>query len=119
MNTRQVGRIGERIAVNYLKKRGYRIIATNWTCNFGEIDIVAEKQNLVFVEVKSAYSGLCSPDELFTYQKKAKLTRTIKKYLSILVVEGKSCPEWQVDLICITKSNGKFFLKHYDNVIQF
>ena len=117
MNTRQVGKIGERIAVNYLKKRGYRIIATNWTCYSGEIDIVAEKQNLVFVEVKSAYSGLCSPDELFTYQKKLKLTRTIKKYLNVLIAEGENCPEWQVDLICITKNGPRFSLKHYDNVL--
>ena len=109
--------IGERIAVNYLKQRGYRIIATNWTCYAGEIDIVAQQSRLVFVEVKSAYGGLCSPDELFTYQKKQKLIRTIKKYLSVLIAKGQQCPEWQLDLICITKSNGRYSLKHYDNVI--
>lgn len=116
MNTRQVGKVGERIAVNFLKSRGYRILETNWTCYAGEIDIVAQKGRLVFIEVKSAYSGLCSPEELFGYHKKLKLVRTVRKYLSDVVAKGKECPEWQIDLICISKNDSKYVLKHYENV---
>lgn len=53
MNRRAFGRKGELIAMNYLARRGYRILATNYYCRFGELDIVAQKgETLVFVEVK-------------------------------------------------------------------
>ena len=46
--------IGEDIAVNYLKKKGYKIIERNFRKGYGEIDIIALKKNvLVFVEVKT------------------------------------------------------------------
>ncbi len=54
MNTRTKGNLGENIAVKYLKKQKYKIIARNYTCQFGEIDIIAQHQGYcVFVEVKS------------------------------------------------------------------
>lgn len=53
MNTRRVGALGEDIAVKYLVKHGFKILARNFTCHFGEVDIVAmEKDTVVFVEVK-------------------------------------------------------------------
>ena len=46
------GKSGEKIAMNFLKKKGYRILETNFRCREGEIDIVAEQKDyLVFVEV--------------------------------------------------------------------
>ena len=117
VNTRQIGKVGERIAVNFLKSRGYKILHTNWTCYAGEIDIVAYKGRLTFVEVKSAYSGLCSPCEMFNYRKRKNLSRSIKNYLVKEISSKKDFPEWQVDLICISKLNGIFMLDHYKNVM--
>ena len=42
MSSRQIGEKGEEIAAKYLIKRGYKIIQTNWTCQIGEVDIVAQ-----------------------------------------------------------------------------
>lgn len=54
MNTRTKGNIGEELAVKHLKKKGYKIIERNFSCQFGEIDIIAKHDNFyVFVEVKS------------------------------------------------------------------
>lgn len=58
MNTRTKGNIGEELAVKHLKKNGYKIIERNFTCHFGEIDIVAKHQNYyIFIEVKSRKSA--------------------------------------------------------------
>ncbi len=54
MSSRQIGEKGEEIAAKYLIKRGYKIIQTNWTCQVGEVDIVAQDgNNVVLVEVKT------------------------------------------------------------------
>ena len=77
MGKQQVGRLGEEAAVAYLRERGYRIIATNYRCPLGEIDMIAKQgETLVFVEVKSRTGksyGL--PQESITRQKQEKLTR--------------------------------------------
>jgi putative endonuclease len=50
----ELGRLGEKIAAIYLHKYGFTIIDTNYRIRGGEIDIIAQFQNLVvFVEVKS------------------------------------------------------------------
>lgn len=54
MSSRQIGEKGEEIAAKYLIKRGYKVIQTNWTCQIGEVDIVAQDgDNVVLVEVKT------------------------------------------------------------------
>ncbi|WP_296706551.1 MULTISPECIES: YraN family protein [unclassified Treponema] len=55
---RSVGNDGENRAVLFLESRGYKIIARNWRTRFGEIDIIAQKSDLlVFAEVKTLPSG--------------------------------------------------------------
>jgi putative endonuclease len=53
------GRVGERLAAQALRERGYRILEQNFRCRYGEIDLVAEDaQDLVFVEVKTRRGDL-------------------------------------------------------------
>lgn len=55
---KETGDVGEQYAVDYLKKRKYKIIARNFRTRFGEIDIIAEKRNCIaFVEVKTRHSN--------------------------------------------------------------
>ena len=65
------GSIGERIATEYLQKKGYHIIECNAYSRWGEIDIVAEKQNIIiFIEVKTRKSlKQGKPYEAVSYQK--------------------------------------------------
>ena len=52
-NKKLLGRRGEHAAAEYLKKKHYRIVGLNYSCRFGEIDVIAEdRKNIVFVEVK-------------------------------------------------------------------
>lgn len=49
-----IGYIGEKCAIKFLIKNKYKIINTNYSCKYGEIDIVCEKDDcIVFVEVKT------------------------------------------------------------------
>lgn len=51
---KQFGTLGEKAAVKFLKKNGYKILETNFYTRFGELDIICKKQNLlVIVEVKT------------------------------------------------------------------
>ena len=116
MNKRCVGKVAERIAVTYLKSRGYKILTTNWTCLGGELDIVAYKRKLTFIEVKSAESGFCSPCDLFNYKKKCHLSRTINSYLVKNYEYSVKIPDYSVDLISIEKNKGQYKIKHYFDI---
>jgi len=51
---KRLGDFGERLAAHHLEAKGYRIVARNWRCARGEIDLVAQAgAELVFVEVKT------------------------------------------------------------------
>ena len=52
-----LGKFGEELAVEFLEKNGYTILETNWFFNKAEIDIIAQKENiLAVVEVKTRSS---------------------------------------------------------------
>lgn len=51
---RRIGRTGESLAAEILKQDGYHIVKRNYSCRWGELDIIAKKENtLVFAEVKT------------------------------------------------------------------
>lgn len=82
-NHKMIGNIGEEIACNYLQKQGCTILQQNVYSRFGEIDIIAEKENiLLFIEVKyrkNEYFALAA--ESITPQKQEKMRLTIETYL--------------------------------------
>ncbi len=56
MTTRtELGALGEQIAVDHLQRLGLRIVARNWRCRYGELDVIADDGagTIVFVEVKT------------------------------------------------------------------
>lgn len=85
MDNLSLGRLGERIAASYLKKRGYEIIEMNFHQRWGEIDIVAkENDTLVFVEVKTRMENdRISPEESMTQKKINVLKRTALFYKNL------------------------------------
>jgi putative endonuclease len=72
-----VGRWGEELAAEHLRRRGYEILDRNWRCPQGEIDIVArDRGTLVIVEVKTRSSiAYGHPFEAVTPAKLARLNR--------------------------------------------
>ena len=58
MDARSIGAWGEDAAEKYLRRRLYRIVARNYRCRLGEIDVIAQRGNeIVFVEVKTRKSA--------------------------------------------------------------
>lgn len=100
MNRRDVGTLGEKLAANFLKRKGYYIRETNFRCKQGEIDIVSEKKDsLVFVEVRTKTSNdFGSPEESITRAKKEKL---IASALTYVATHHNLPPLWRIDFVAV------------------
>lgn len=100
MKRKELGNTGEKLARDFLKKKGYKIRDTNFRCREGEIDIIAQKKDcLVFVEVRTkASAGFGSPEESVTSAKKEKLIASALTYLS----QHEDLPEsWRIDFVAV------------------
>ncbi len=76
------GAYAELAAALALRLKGYRIIARGWRCRHGEIDIIARRGQLIcFVEVK-ARPSLVEAATSITGEKRARLQRAIRSWLS-------------------------------------
>lgn len=82
-NNRVKGTLGEDIAVNYLKSKGYKIIDRNYSTSIGEIDIIAIKDNiLVFIEVKARTNfNYGYPYEAVNWKKQEKIIKSSYIYM--------------------------------------
>ena len=102
---RKIGDIGEEVAVKYLERKGFRVIERNYLRKWGEIDIIAEKgQLLSFIEVKSVSREIGSretyrPEENVHPAKLKRLHRAIQTYLLDRKVPDSR--EWRVDVACV------------------
>ncbi len=83
-NTRTIGIIGEDIAKNYLLDNGYKILERNFRVKSGEIDIIAQlNQIIVFIEVKSRSSNRYGlPYEAVDYRKQQKIIKAAQNYIN-------------------------------------
>ena len=81
--SKNVGDMGEREAVKFLKKKGYKILETNFKTKFGEIDIIAKKDEYIcFVEVKTRSTDeFGEPREAVDNRKQHKITSVAKYYI--------------------------------------
>lgn len=83
VQARLLGRWGESLVADDLRRKGWKILAVNYRCRFGELDIVAEKGKiLAFVEVKLRKSDRFAPGRAFvTAEKQRKLRSAAEYYL--------------------------------------
>ena len=108
------GTIGENLAVDYLKKKGYRIFQRNYRFEHGEIDIVAEDGNaLVFVEVKARRSKqFGEPEDAVTPRKREKIRSTANGYLFENNIDDKEC---RFDVVAIDYKDNKTEIRHIED----
>ncbi|MBN2428535.1 MAG: YraN family protein [Deltaproteobacteria bacterium] len=78
-----LGRWGEDLAVDFLKKRGMKILERNFRCPAGEIDIIARcGKHIIFVEVKTRKSEMFgTPQEAVNLRKQRQIIRAAQWYL--------------------------------------
>ena len=101
-----VGRRGEAAAVAHLQRAGYRIVAQNWRCSLGELDLIAyQGVQLIFVEVRTRQSGSMvgpSPEESVSRGKARRLIRLAYTYIEQTGISADL--PWRIDLIAVEMS---------------
>lgn len=96
---RDRGLKGEALAISYLKRKGYKILEKNYRTKFGEIDVIASKDDVVvFIEVKTRTTeAFGAPEESVTRQKQERIKKAALYYLKHL----KTIPALRFDVISI------------------
>src|SRR4030066_1054827 len=100
MDRQEVGKLGEKAAQKFLKKRGYRIRETGFRCRHGEIDIIVQQKDyLVFVEVRTKSNlDFGTPEESITQGKKEKIIASALTYTNT----HQNLPAlWRIDVVAI------------------
>lgn len=102
------GLAGEERATKFLKKNKYKILVRNFHSKYGEIDIIALKDEILhFIEVK-ATNGDYEASERLNPKKYEKLVKTINYYILKHGVDY----DYSLDLLCVFKDD----IKIYENI---
>lgn len=117
-STKSKGDKGEDIAVDYLVKKGFKIVERNYRYGHGEIDIIAEDPDdgyLVFVEVKRRRSlEYGAPEFAITIGKTKQLSKMAELYLYDKEIKERDC---RIDAIIILDLPGsKPEISHFKNI---
>jgi putative endonuclease len=105
LNRKDTGDLGEKLAKEFLQKKGYRILDTNFRCAEGEIDIVARhREYLVFVEVRTKKNlEFGSPEESITPSKTRRLRLAASRYSQC----HQGLPDfWRIDVVAVELDKG-------------
>lgn len=95
-----LGRLGEERAAAHLARAGYSLVARNWRCPLGEIDLVAlQGDQVVFVEVKTRRGEAWPPEESVGAAKAARLVALAYAYLE--ATAAAPATPWRIDVIAV------------------
>ena len=113
----ELGKIGEKIAVDFLIKNGYEIREKNWYFQKAEIDIISQKKDtLVCVEVKTRSSDFFGDPQDFVTPKKIKL---LVKAMNQYVESNDLDVEVRFDVIAIIHNKYKSELEHFEDAFLY
>lgn len=112
----QTGRVGEKIAKDYLEKQGYKILEQNYKTKYAEIDLIARYKNeLIFVEVRTKKGeNFGTPEESLDKRKLRKLRWNAQGYVNQVRWQGP----YRIDAVCIVlDGNNKVKrINHYESI---
>lgn len=125
MNTKETGILGEKIASDYLKNKGYQILDKNYFFRIpgspqkGEIDIITKRGDTIsFIEVKTLRNPatLIRPEEKVDFRKKRKIAKAAESWLMKKKIPLNS--KWQIDVlsIIIDSYNKTAKIRHFQNI---
>jgi putative endonuclease len=115
-NKKEIGAWGEKIAAGWLAERGCEIVARNVRTPYGEIDIVAQEDDLtLFVEVKTRASKRLGPPEISITRKKQSHMLASAEYYAA----QRGIDHWRIDVIAVEGNSGgaKPAITRFENAI--
>ena len=114
--TSRAGNRGEAAVARYLRQRGYTLLASQWRCRFGELDLVARDRQgtLCFVEVKLRGSGaIALPREFVDSRKQQRLRSAAEMYLSQQELDAPA----RFDVAEVYEENGQLRINYIENAL--
>ena len=117
MNKREIGNIGEDKVCGYLDSLGINIIKRNYSCRYGEIDVIAnDKGTIVFIEVKTrSNKNFGTPSESVTIAKQQKIIKTAKNYA---IREKLTECDFRFDVAEVIKENNIYYINLIKNAFE-
>lgn len=116
----EIGKLGEKVASDYLIKKGYKILERNFQTRFGEIDLIAAKgEKLIFVEVKLKINeDFGTPEEMISLAKISQVEKMANYYVLKNPKIAQKYPIFEIDAICLVLDEEKQIkrLNHYENI---
>jgi putative endonuclease len=116
-STKEKGQEGERLAVRFLRRQGYRILDRNYRNRLGEIDIVAEDRGvLVFTEVRTLKASAGHlPEETIQWKKQQRLSRTALAYIQYKRLEDRPA---RFDVVSVIFDGDRPTLRHIPDAFE-
>ena len=116
----ELGARGEGLARAFLKAKGYRVVATNYRCRFGEVDIIAcDGPCLVFVEVRTRRTRgwFGTPQESISRRKKERLIATAETYIQD---SDETQEDWRIDVVAVNIDSRGIVrpVEHLENAVE-
>lgn len=116
--TKAAGDRGEAETAKYLRKRGYTLLASQWRCRFGELDLVARDRRgtVCFVEVKLRSEGSIGlPREFVDGRKRERLRSAAAAYLSTYDIDAPA--RFDVAEVYVEK-DGRLRVEYLENAFE-
>lgn len=114
MDKKIIGNWGEKVAKTYLENKGYVILETNWHYHHKELDIIAYKDQVVGLEIKTRTGKEDSGFAILKVEQVARLRLALKAYCRL---HYQKYDEARLDLITIRiKNKNLAAIKHYPDI---
>jgi len=113
----ELGKLGEQLATDYLKKKGYKIVVCNYMFQKAEIDIIAKYNNIMIcVEVKTRNSDFFGDPQEFVTPSKIKL---LVKAMDAFITENDIELETRFDIVAVLKNKTTEQITHYEDAFYY
>ncbi|WP_027879576.1 MULTISPECIES: YraN family protein [Mesoflavibacter] len=116
-NHNQLGKKGEQLAVDFLIENGYDIVERNYRFNKAEVDIIAQKEDvLAIIEVKTrSTTDFGNPQDFVKPKQIKNLVKAVDEYVTVNNLEV----DVRFDIIAIVKEEKQFNIEHLEDAFFF
>jgi len=109
----QLGVYGEKCISRFLERRGFKVLEKNYSCRYGEIDLIAEKdEKIVFVEVKSRKKEYFPISTVVIPSKQKKIVKTARHYVFKKQINDKVL---RFDISTVVFDSNRYKISYLEN----